>query len=286
MPLGKGRGGALPWDPRAEAALGRVPFFVRPLVRRKVEERVAASGGRRVGLEDFQEAEAAFRAVSAGKSQKELKAMLPVDNRPGVEMVVVEACRSRLSNCPNPLIDTQKWLERVRAWVEELDLSERLRRRVAEDKILFHHKLKIAIAGCPNGCSRPQIADLALVGMTRPRLVEPEACTACGACAEACPDGAVKQDHGPPEFYRGLCQGCLACSRACPVGGIELDPPGVRVLMAGKLGRHPHLARPVMETHDPAEVFSYWTRELEEYLASAPSGRRFSAWWLERHPAD
>lgn len=286
MPLGKGRGSALPWDPRAEAALGRVPFFVRSLVRRKVEDRVAASGGRRVGLEDFQEAEAAFRAVSAGKSQKELKAMLPAENRPGVGMVVVEACRSRLSNCPNPLIDTQKWLERVQAWVKELDLSERLRRRVADDKILFHHKLKIAIAGCPNGCSRPQIADLALVGMTRPRLVEPEACTACGACAEACPDGAVSQNDGPPEFHRELCQGCLSCSRACPVEGIELDPPGVRVLMAGKLGRHPHLARPVMETRDPAEVFSYWTRELEEYLASAPPAERFSAWWLTRHPAD
>ena len=35
----------LPWDQEAEQALKRVPFFVRGMVRRKVNERVAARGG-------------------------------------------------------------------------------------------------------------------------------------------------------------------------------------------------------------------------------------------------
>ena len=82
----------LPWDSEAEQALKRVPFFVRAMVRRKVSERVAGRGGDQVTFADFQEAEARFKAVMGGKSEEELKSMVPAENAEGVEMFLIEGC--------------------------------------------------------------------------------------------------------------------------------------------------------------------------------------------------
>ena len=146
---------AIAWDPEAREALKRVPALVRGLARRKVEQRVAAAGGARVSLADFAEAEARFRAVMGGRSEKELASLLPAPNRPGARMVVLETCRAGLSDCPNVLLDTEPWRAAIEAWLAEDKVSERLRARVEEDSVLFHHKLRIALSGCPNGCSRP-----------------------------------------------------------------------------------------------------------------------------------
>ena len=270
---------SLSWKPEAEAALRRVPFWVRPLVRRKVEERVAARGGREVTAGDFAEAEARFRAVAGGRGGRELAAMLPEPNRPGVEMVHLQVCRAVLAECPNRLVDTEPWQRTVEAWLQRDEVSERLRSRVREERILFHHKLRIALSGCPNGCSRPQIADLALVGFVRPRLLEQE-CLACGACLEVCPDGAVTLEGELPRFDRGACLGCQRCHRACEAGAIQLGPPAMRLYMGGKLGRHPHLARVVAEVADPAEAVARMSRAVEAFLSRARPGERFAAWWI------
>lgn len=272
---------AISWDPAAEQALKRVPRFVRPLARRKVAERVAASGRQRVSLADVLEAEARFRALRGGRSDQELAGLLPAANRPGVSLVVLEACRAQLSGCPNVLLDTVPWQVAIEQWLAQADISERLRRRVSGDQVLFHHKLKIALAGCPNGCSRPQIADLALVGMARPSF-DASACTACGQCAEVCPDGAIEMADAAlwqPES----CLGCHQCSSICPAGAIDLSLPQARVLMGGKLGRHPRLAREVALVGEPAQAVELFSRAVEQYLNEAPAEERFAAWWQKSH---
>lgn len=267
------------WDTAAEQALGGLPLLVRGLVRHKVEERARRHGKGTVTLADFHEAEARFRAVMGGKSADELARMLPRENAPGSEMVLIEACHGTLSNCPNLLIDTAAWQRAVEDWVRESEVSERLRRRVTGDRILFHHKLRIAIAGCPNGCSRPQIAEVGLVGYVRP-AVSPAECTRCGACAAACPDTAIAVNGAPPVFDPATCQGCLRCRAACPVGCITLSPPGVRVLLGGKLGRHPHLAEVVDEQTDPAAVIALLDRVVGDYIANALPEERFADYRL------
>ncbi len=272
----------LTWESQAQEALKRVPVLVRPLARRKIEERVGASGRRVVTVADFAEAEARFKAVAGGRSGEEIKAVLPAANEPGVEMVILEACRASLSGCPNPLIDVDAWRSALERWVAESGLSERLRARVQGEQVLFHHKLKIAVAGCPNGCSRPQIADLALVGMARPEFT-PGACTACGACAEACPDQALTVDGAPPLWDRLACQGCLACQEACPADCVSLARPGARILMGGKLGRQPRLATLAGEARNPSGAVEVLRGTMEEYLAQARSGERFAAWYCRAH---
>jgi len=347
----------LAWEPEAETALSRAPFFVRPLARRKVEERVRARGGNRVTLADVREGEARFKAIAGDKPQAELQRMMPQPNQPGAEMLAIEVCHCELSGCPNVLIKPADWKQAIEDWARAADVSERLRRRVEGDRILCHHKLRVAIAGCPNGCSRPQIADIGLVGFVQPQ-VDPEKCIACRACEAACPDAAIaispvipsegrplatyppviprggrlaaappsvipsggrlpaaeveepfKGDPpatGPgsmasasspersldklgmtervqsraPRFDLAACQGCTRCRDICPPEAITLSAPAVRILMGGKLGRHPHLAEAVGTAASPAEAVRIIAEAAERFLAEALPGERFAEHWL------
>lgn len=46
-------------------------------------------------------------------------------------------------------------------------------------------------------------------------VVDAEACTACGACVEACPAGAVSMTDEKARVDGALCVGCAACVAAC-----------------------------------------------------------------------
>lgn len=275
-----GRGGIL-WAPEAAQALKGVPVLVRPLARRKVEARVRGEGRGQVSLADFAAAEARFQAVMGTKSDKELARLLPSENRPGAELVVLESCRAKLSGCPNALLDTDPWRAALEEWLAANQVSERLRAKVEGDLILFHHKLRLSLAGCPNGCSRPQIADLALVGTVSP-IFEPADCTACGACAAVCPDGAISVTETASWDPAG-CLGCLGCANSCPTGAVTLGPVEARVLMGGKLGRHPHLAGEVARVRSPEQAVALMGQAMDDYIEHAPQGERFAAWWVAKH---
>lgn len=275
-----GRGG-IAWAPEAAQALKGVPALVRPLARRKVEERVRGEGRDQVVLADFAAAEARFRAVMGAKSEKELAQLMPAANRPGVELVVLESCRAKLSGCHNAIMDTDPWREALQEWLAANQVSERLRAKVEGDQVLFHHKLRLSLAGCPNGCSRPQIADLALVGTVTP-VFDLADCTACGACAAVCSDEAIAVAE-TVSWDPDHCLGCLGCAQSCPTGSVSLGPVGARVLMGGKLGRHPHLAREVARVGSPEQAVALMGRAIDDYIEHAPQGERFAAWWVAKH---
>ncbi|NAS89460.1 hypothetical protein C4E24_06970 [ANME-1 cluster archaeon AG-394-G21] len=73
--------------------------------------------------------------------------------------LIIETCHKDLSNCPNVLIPTAKREHALLKWAEEADLSKRLRQRVKSKKIVHLFTIHISVSGCPNCCSRPQIAD-------------------------------------------------------------------------------------------------------------------------------
>ncbi len=270
---------AVSWDRDAKKQLKRVPFFMRPIVRRKVEDMVRVRNRGRVTLRDFKEAEARYRSVAAGKTGRELEQMLPQENRPGVDMVVVETCHNELSGCPNVLAGTAGFRDAIEEWAEKNDISEKLRARIKDDNIYFHNKLRISISGCPNGCSRPQIADFGVAGFVRP-YVDPERCTACGSCVEVCPDAAVTVDDQPPVFDLRACQGCTMCRDICPNGCIALSAPGVKITVGGKLGRHPHLAEAAAEAVEPKETVELIDKIVNGYIGEAEPGERFADWWI------
>jgi len=59
--------------------------------------------------------------------------------------------------------------------------------------------------------------------VVRTAEVDPEACTACGACRDACAFGAIRI-LGKARVFEELCHPCGVCMRVCPTGAIREVP--------------------------------------------------------------
>ena len=161
------------WAREAEEAVSRVPFFVRKRVRKRVEEEAQRHHAREVTL----------KHVQACK-QKFIKNM--EDEVKGHQ---VETCFGP-GGCPNRAVEDSDLVRDL----EDLLASKNLRaflKETVNGPLKLHHEFRVSMSDCPNACSRPQIADLGLIGAARPRLSAAE-CTGCGACVEVCKENAIQ----------------------------------------------------------------------------------------------
>jgi NAD-dependent dihydropyrimidine dehydrogenase PreA subunit len=58
-------------------------------------------------------------------------------------------------------------------------------------------------------------------------FIDEDRCSACGACLEACPEGAIVLRDSAAAIERHLCTGCADCLAACPQAAIYevMDAP-------------------------------------------------------------
>ncbi|HOY65924.1 MAG TPA: 4Fe-4S binding protein [Candidatus Ozemobacteraceae bacterium] len=75
-----------------------------------------------------------------------------------------------------------------------------------------------------NVVGQPDTAPSPRLNMTGRPAVEAGRCTACGACADACPTGALRKGSPVPGFAPGRCLGCARCVEACTPACLAFAP--------------------------------------------------------------
>lgn len=182
---------------------------------------------------------------------------------------VLEHCRK---NCHRASIDLSNLYEELEEMLQKMDLNNLLDKLFP--KLHYHHRPKITLAGCPNGCSQPQIKDIGLTAYVKPQFTDME-CSGCQVCIDTCREKALSwQDK--VIFDPELCIGCGDCFRNCPTGTIVGGEKGWNLLLGGRLGRRPQLARVVEEGLDLQGILEKVKEVLETYRRDALPGERLN----------
>ncbi|MDY6904912.1 MAG: 4Fe-4S dicluster domain-containing protein [Thermodesulfobacteriota bacterium] len=247
------------WTADAESEIRKVPFFVRKKVKSRVEREAAAEGKNQVTLADVHAARKRFLANMSAE----------------IKGYQVDTCFSR-GNCPHQANTATPLADRIEERLKQADLLDFLKAAVG-DSLKFHHELRVSIAECPNACSQPQIKDIGIIGACVPEITDVE-CSGCGECIAACRDDAIQldEDQHIPVINTEKCLFCGACARACPTGTIADGSKAYRVMLGGKLGRHPRLAQELPGIFNENQVLDIVDRCIAFYKAASKNGQRFA----------
>lgn len=246
------------WDKDAEQAVAKVPFFVRKRVKKRVETEAQRSGAARVTMTHV----AACKQRYLHHQEDE------------VQGFTLEACFGQ-SGCPNRIDTGEDLNQRLESLLRAQGLKEFMQSRVS-GPLKLHHEFRVTMADCPNGCSRPQIVDIGLISASLPTRSE-SPCSECGACLTICREGAITlagPDTGP-QFDWQRCLACGQCTRTCPTGAIAQSLTGYRILLGGKLGRHPQLGRELSGIFSAETTLSIVETCLSHFKAENKQGERF-----------
>jgi len=244
------------WTEEAKEAVSRVPFFVRKRVKRMVEEEAARSGADTVTIAHVRSRQKKFLS----RMEDEVK---------GYQ---IETCFGP-GGCPNRALVYDDFVRDLEGQLSKRDLKAFLKAKVG-GSLKMHHEFRISISDCPNACSRPQIADIGLIGASIP-LITKQDCSECGECVSICREGAISLEEGCPVIEESQCLYCGQCARICPTGTITEGQKGFRIQVGGKLGRHPRLAVELPGIHPPQNILRIIDDCLDHYQRYCQKGERF-----------
>jgi dissimilatory sulfite reductase (desulfoviridin) alpha/beta subunit len=163
------------WSPEAEAAIKKVPFFVRKRVRSRVEQDAKQAGKTVVTLDEVK-----------ATQKRYLERM--GDEIKGYQ---IETCFGP-EGCPNRAVEGDRLVQRLEDILKKAQLRAFLEKNVVGG-LKLHHEFRVSVADCPNACSQPQIKDIGIIGAAEP-MISDEECTLCEACVEACKEDAITLD--------------------------------------------------------------------------------------------
>ncbi|KHE93355.1 MAG: 4Fe-4S binding protein [Candidatus Scalindua rubra] len=272
------------WDEEASLRLGKIPIFVQRMARSKIEKCAREKGKSIVTLEDVEDAKAGFMGTGSVKSDKGVINANPLslDSKAGEDkfeilkrskeyeeedgsptMYTIEICRGEDVECPFLIAGIKGIRQKMKDRLKEIGFSKKLISRI-NGKILPHQRLKIAIASCPNCCSMPQIKDFGVHVRATVSVHDDFECNGCGNCLRACKEGAIritgmsnKQSENGKKVVTinyDRCVHCGLCAEVCPTGTIKTEKKCYRVMIGGKLGRHPRFADDLIDFADESEV--------------------------------
>ena len=244
------------WSREAEDLISKVPFFVKKRVKRRVEEEAESRGAGFVTAEHVNICRNRF----INKMEDEVKGFQ------------VETCFSS-GGCPNSIMDVAALSDRIEEILSMENIRGLLRQKV-EGPLKFHHEFSISISGCPNACSRPQIADVGVIAVSTPAISDIN-CALCGECERVCRESAVSIDQGLPGIDESKCLLCAQCIKACPEEVLEEGKKGFKISIGGKLGRHPRLAMEIPGIFSAEETIENVNGIIKYYKEKSVKGERF-----------
>ena len=247
------------WTPEAENAVKKVPFFVRKRVKSRVEKEASEAGKNIITLAEVKSTQVRYLS----------------NMETDIKGYQIDICFGP-NGCANRAMEGEPLLEQLTLLLKRADLLSFLKERVT-GKLKFHHEIRITLAECPNACSQPQIKDIGIIGACLPEITK-EPCSGCGDCVAVCKEKAVifGEDNSMPLLDDNACLACGQCIEPCPTGTISVGQRGYRVLLGGKLGRHPRLARPLPGIYSQTEALDIVAYCIDFYKNHSLHGERFA----------
>jgi dissimilatory sulfite reductase (desulfoviridin) alpha/beta subunit len=184
----------------------------------------------------------------------------------------VETCKGPKQGCLNRAAPDDALAADIAGVFLSHDFGVGLRALVGRT-LKHRHEFSVTIADCPNACSRPQIVDLGLIGAAEPGFTN-EACHQCMGCVHACRESAVTHPGLLPIINHERCVRCGSCCRVCLSGTLQVVRRGWRILLGGKLGRHPRLGIELPGIYRREGVLAAADCCIEYYLRNARAGER------------
>lgn len=181
--------------------------------------------------------------------------------------------RRCFEGCSNAVIDTARAEKVLSNVLHEGDYVCKFGAEISGAKPMPHQLFHIAIAGCPNSCTQPQVKDFGVQGQAVPHIGTD--CILCGGCVTACPEGLVKLTQDAPIIDTAECLNCERCVRACPSETLTTLRKGYRVLVGGKLGRRPRLGQVLYPLIDDKGLADSFKASLDFYLQERRPRERF-----------
>ncbi|RLA91536.1 MAG: sulfite reductase [Deltaproteobacteria bacterium] len=244
------------WSKQAEEAIAKIPFFVRGRVKRRVEEEAKRSGNNEVTLELVHQLKRRF--------------LHNMDDE--VKGYQLENCFGS-TGCPYRLMNTDKLKDKLEKFISKRKLRSFLKERV-QGALKIHHEFRISISDCPNSCSRPQIADIGLIAVSKPKVTD-KGCNLCKLCQDACEEDALSFINDEKPFIDfDKCLNCASCIKVCPTGTISASENGYKIIIGGKLGRHPQLAKEIPGIYSMEKTIKIVETILDFYMENNIKGER------------
>ncbi|TVL96307.1 MAG: hypothetical protein CV082_07420 [Candidatus Brocadia sp. BL1] len=278
----------LEWDKSASLLLEKVPPFVQKTVREKVETLARERGKTQVTEEEVIAARESFMGKQQNATSQTAIAHKPIDNKKlsilkkyskyfdkdgNPVLYQIKTCRGAEAHCPFLIINSNTLADSIKKRMEDLEFTEKLMDKT-EGQILPHHTMKLAVAGCPNSCSMPQIKDFG-VHAIEPVCVDSESkCIECMKCVETCREEAITIKDAQVSINMEKCVHCGLCAKVCPSGSIRAEEKKYRVMIGGKVGRHPKFAIEILPQSDESTTL----KALEvcvDMILSGKTGQRF-----------
>lgn len=252
------------WTVEANNQIGAFPYFARFTARRLIEKNNKDKDKLIVEIED----------VLAIKENKEIKKLLDLDydlnNIEYNQNLRINICGG-IRGCKRTYFDD---MEVTKLFYRVLEKSQILKTIEENRETRKNSSLKVAISGCPNSCSRPQIQDLAIVGYHNPKLTNKD-CIACGSCKDRCVLNLIEVEK-EVRVKMEDCIGCGNCIGICPTGTIDSGEMGYRILVGGRLGKDPQLAKTYKQVTTMKDLEKSLENILESFNESLKTGVKFS----------